>query len=749
MATDFVETVAGAIVGQLRQGTAPWTRPWAPGQHFLPYNPTTGNTYRGINSLWLLATSQERGYGDSRWLTWRQAWEQGGQVRRGERGTTIQYWKWQGLEPAIGADGRPLLDENGARRQELVHYQRPRVWLATIFNAAQIDGLPAEPERSVLPDWQRHAQAERLLAAGSPDIRHQPGDRAFYSPVPDIIVLPERAQFATADGYYATALHEKGHWTGHASRLGRNLAHPFGSAGYAREELRAEIASMVLGEQLGIGHDPNRHAAYIGSWIRALEDDPREIFRAAGDAEKIVRHLRGLEQEHEQGLERPAARSPDGNIAQGRMPVPVLVRETEAAMRTGNGRVYLAVPYAEKDAAHSLGARWDHQARTWFAPPGTDLTPLEKWLPDRAKLHVEVGRDPRAEFADALREAGLRLEGQAEMDGQLRRVRVEGDRPGERSGAYVGFMDGHPAGYIRNYLTGIEQTWKSHLPARAAGPEDRARLAAEAAQRRQDRLLERERMYEVAAEVAETRLSAAVPAPAGHPYLAAKDVPPDGLRQDAAGNLLVPLRDATGRLWSTQAIGSDGRKSFQKDGRVHGCHYLIGDPAAGSAILVAEGYATGATVHRATGQPVAVAFNAGNLAAVAEALRERYPDKPILIAGDNDHVKERQGRPNVGRDKAEEAAQRVAGFALLPRFGAHERGSDWNDLARSQGLEAVRGQLEAGMARAERHRLAGEFRQARSAEVPFQDERREVRKLVLAEPDSTRQRTRSRRSGHS
>jgi putative DNA primase/helicase len=69
MATDFVETVAGAIVGQLRQGTAPWTRPWAPGQHFLPYNPTTGNTYRGINSLWLLATSQERGYGDSRWLT--------------------------------------------------------------------------------------------------------------------------------------------------------------------------------------------------------------------------------------------------------------------------------------------------------------------------------------------------------------------------------------------------------------------------------------------------------------------------------------------------------------------------------------------------------------------------------------------------------------------------------------------------------------------------------------------------------
>ena len=103
----------------------------------------------------------------------------------------------------------------------------------------------------------------------------------------DSIHLPFKHQFLTPDRYYATALHELGHWTGHESRLNRDLAHPFGSEGYAREELRAEIASMLLGGELRIGHDPGQHVAYVGSWIKSLQQDPTEIFRAAADAEKI------------------------------------------------------------------------------------------------------------------------------------------------------------------------------------------------------------------------------------------------------------------------------------------------------------------------------------------------------------------------------------------------------------------------------------------------------------------------------
>jgi antirestriction protein ArdC len=140
----------------------------------------------------------------------------------------------------------------------------------------------------------RHEQAEALLAASNARIDHEPGDRAYYSVVADRIVLPQRSQFETSDRYYATALHELGHWTGHESRLARDLSHPFGSEAYAREELRAEIASLMLGDELGIGHDPGQHVAYIESWITAIQKDPREILRAASDAEKITRYLQGF-----------------------------------------------------------------------------------------------------------------------------------------------------------------------------------------------------------------------------------------------------------------------------------------------------------------------------------------------------------------------------------------------------------------------------------------------------------------------
>ncbi|WP_427927175.1 zincin-like metallopeptidase domain-containing protein, partial [Xylella fastidiosa] len=112
--------------------------------------------------------------------------------------------------------------------------------------------------------------------------------------------MADKSQFPSADNYYATLLHELGHWTGHSLRLDRDMLHPFGSEGYAKEELRAEIASMILGDELGIGHDLGQHAAYVGSWIRALKDDPLEIFRAAADAEKIQEYLLAFEQKQVQ-----------------------------------------------------------------------------------------------------------------------------------------------------------------------------------------------------------------------------------------------------------------------------------------------------------------------------------------------------------------------------------------------------------------------------------------------------------------
>jgi antirestriction protein ArdC len=191
--------------------------------------------------------------------------------------------------------GRPVLDANGEPRTEKVRLERPQVFIAHVFNAEQIDGVPQAPSREC--SWNPLEKAEQLIQAANPKLEHASGDRAYYRPSTDSIHLPLKEQFPSAGDYYSTLLHELGHWTGHATRLNRDLSDPFGSIGYAREELRAEIASMIIGSELGIGYDPGQHAAYAASWIQILEHQPLEIFRAAADGEKIHTYLQSLQQQ--------------------------------------------------------------------------------------------------------------------------------------------------------------------------------------------------------------------------------------------------------------------------------------------------------------------------------------------------------------------------------------------------------------------------------------------------------------------
>jgi putative DNA primase/helicase len=711
MATDYVDQVAASIIEQLKAGTAPWLKPWSPGERFLPYNPTTANTYRGMNAVWLMSRAESQGYSDVRWMTYRQARAADAQVRKGENGTAIQFWKWQGLEPVRDADGKTVLDENGQAVRQVVRYERPRVWSAVVFNAEQIDGISPAPVWSPPAEWERHERAETILTRSSATIRHVRGDRAYYRLDQDAITMPERGQFLSGDRYYGTALHELGHWTGHPSRLNReDLDHPFGSQAYAREELRAEIASLMLGEQLGIGHDPGQHAAYVASWIRVLESDPREIFRAATDADRITQHIRAFEHVHEQQSDQAQehavadATDPGGPTRTADVRVPTLIREDHPAMTASDDRTYLAVPYDEKDDAKVLGAKWDRQAKAWYVPAGVDLEAFAPWLPAHASVHIAVDTDPREEFSQALRESGFRINGLPEMNGRLYRVSVEGDKGSERSGAYIGHLDGRPAGYIQNFRTGQRINWKAAGRASALDAQDRAQMAAEAAQRRQERAAERERQYERTAQEVDAIWTTATPTQA-HPYLSEKGVASHGLRQDALGRLLVPVQDADGKLWSFQRVGSDGRKQFYEGGRVEGGHYVIGDLAKPGPLVIAEGYATAATLHELLGRPAVVAFNAGNLMTVARTYRQLHSEREIYIAGDNDHRREAEGKPNVGREKAEEAAAAIKGFALLPTFSADDLGSDWNDLAGAQGEDAAREQLGIAIAIAEREHV--------------------------------------------
>lgn len=1156
----FHVVVAEGLIKQLETGTAPWQKPWEPGATGgLPMNPTTGKRYKGINSIQLMM----QGRSDPRWLTYKQADAAGAQVKRGERGTLVQYWKFDDERAKTDEQGRPVIGKDGQPEKERVKLERPKVFHAVVFNAEQIDGLPAPIQQPMR--WDAVERAEAILKASGADISHAAGDRAFYRPSTDGITMPYREQFQTADAYYATALHELGHWTGHESRLGRDLVNPFGSEAYAKEELRAEIASMLMGDELAIGHDPGQHAAYVKSWVKVLKDDPMEILRASADAEKIHGFVMAFEQKkiQEQGQAqqqtpnhppafidtngllrdwnsadmlatdwegiaktssdgfllfgqedghrtvtplkaknyreaqqeaelvtalavetalvlndpdvsfshfqanqgkptgladalrdaalttvhnvtghdperfmevalarlspifnmKPGENEPFGNAylerkglaqafalkaeslveninhqqhqearmtttpeaqtesivaaleslgwsksdgaaiaaksfdslnvqkeafaymskgdgfnrsltfqytSEGRnvaeadgvliqvgasieqaaklatqaatrvetsiresygvrigtmLADPVEVRQeqdqahtekdplgffggiaNEAKVAAGalkdlwvanpgfsgdpgeffaesaaiaakeerkateyqamrqdrieratewtpdeaakqakadaqaykeqgdptergfmrddmalnaasnshyrdalasvapevleiqkselaqrqrqfidvpfkqkdeakklgakwdraaqswyvppgvnpepfakwaqkgadapqaseqtrantqatpkpesaeSDRVYLAVPYTERMEAKEAGAAWDKAAKSWYVGPNADTAKLERWRPENVKQQQDPAMTPRDEFADALRSMQCVVEGEHPiMDGQRHRIKVIGDGGKEAAGFYVGHLDGHPAGYIKNNRSGGEMRWKS--TGYSMTESDKAKLRAEAADKLAERAAQQEQAQNATADRLGKQLAGLKPVEQPTAYMQAKGISAHaGAFTDAEGQkTYIPATDANGKIWTMQYIQEDGTKRFAKDSRKEGCFHVVGGGldslATAPALVIAEGYATAATLAEGLGHATVAAFDSGNLKAVAVALNAKFPDKPVIIAGDDDrHLPMTLGN-NPGREKAIEAAAAVGGQAVFPVFAPGE--AEW------------------------------------------------------------------------
>ena len=310
-ADEYHRRFADTIIEQIRRGTAPWQKPWGPGERVLPSNVDTGRPYTGGNSLHLAAVAEARGYADVRWGTYRQIQTRGGQVRKGERGTRVLSYRDHRKIPVTDGRGRPVTDGEGTRVYRRERLPTPVVRQYTVFNAEQADGLARGAVPSAEPLWKAHRNAERVLEDSGVPVRHVAGDRAFYSLNNDEITLPERAQFPSANHYYQTALHELGHSTGHPERMNRaclivGMNEGFGSPAYAKEELRAEISAMMTGERVGVGHDPSRGAAYVEAWVAALKENPREIRRAAADAQRISDYVLARTREREAGREAAA-----------------------------------------------------------------------------------------------------------------------------------------------------------------------------------------------------------------------------------------------------------------------------------------------------------------------------------------------------------------------------------------------------------------------------------------------------------
>jgi antirestriction protein ArdC len=322
--SEYRKAVTERLIGMLESGTAPWQKPWDAGIAAMnrPHN-FNGRPYHGVNALMLWCTAIDKGYEDPRWLTFKQVNKLGGHVNKGEKAQIVEYWQWE-----------KEVENPETGEKEKVPLEHPKVYRATVFNADQCTGLPKL--RRQAQKWSPVERAENIIAANGVPVTHNTDGSAFYSPGGDFICLPPRESFATVDAYYSTLLHEVGHSTGHPTRLNREFGGQFGSEGYAREELRAELASTFLCGELGIastGSD-EQHAAYVKSWVSALKNDYNEIFRAAADAEKICNYLYEREKEYlqlkEQGIE-PQVKQPAAEIINDEQ---VLMRMTPEERRS-------------------------------------------------------------------------------------------------------------------------------------------------------------------------------------------------------------------------------------------------------------------------------------------------------------------------------------------------------------------------------------------------------------------------------
>lgn len=291
--SDYRKQVTERLIGMLESGTAPWQKPWDAGIAAMnrPHN-FNGRPYHGVNALMLWCTAIDKGYEDPRWLTFNQVQKLGGRVNKGEKSQLVEYWQWE-----------KEIENPDTGEKEKVPLPHPKVFRAMVFNADQCSGLP--PLERPIQQWTPHERADRIVAANGVQVMHSSGEGAFYSPGGDYICLPPKESFPTEDAYYSTLLHEVGHSTGHPARLNREFSGQFGSENYAKEELRAELASTFLCGELGIattGSD-EQHAAYVKSWVSALRNDYNEIFRAVADAEKICNYLYDREKEYLKNME--------------------------------------------------------------------------------------------------------------------------------------------------------------------------------------------------------------------------------------------------------------------------------------------------------------------------------------------------------------------------------------------------------------------------------------------------------------
>ncbi len=290
---EITKTIVEMLETQLEKWNMPWICLDQNGES--AHNALSHNTYNGINQLLLSYMTFKNAYQKNSWLTFNQISKMGGKVVKGCKSVPIYFWSilyYQNEsiipEDVIKTMSQEEYNNRGIKKVSLLKY-------FPVFNISQTEGLAEEfyyvKEKNVLTDPEMDTRAEQFIKETGAEIQYKAGDRAFYSPINDSIVLPFREQFKSQTAYYDTVLHELGHWTGHPKRMNRELHNKFGSENYAFEELVAELFSAFTCSHLGINKTMTNNASYIKNWIEALNNDHKYIFRASKLAENALKQL--------------------------------------------------------------------------------------------------------------------------------------------------------------------------------------------------------------------------------------------------------------------------------------------------------------------------------------------------------------------------------------------------------------------------------------------------------------------------
>lgn len=316
------EEMINSFIDCLKKDTIPWHRGWSSER---PFNAVTNTEYHGANALWLTYNQQAQLYKDPRWCTFKQAQSKGWKIKQGSKGTKIEFWSLYDTEEKrklTRTEAKQLTDELTA--EEFTNRVKPVSNTYTVFNGEQIEGIPLYEIRKNVLHLDEFLYGRNKLIENMKVGLKEGGNEAFYSIAEDMIVLPKINQFDNEFEYITTFFHEAGHATGHVSRFNREMPSARGTDIYAREELRAEIASAFAAQAFGIDYTQNKymenHEAYIQDYIKVLENEPNELFAAIKDAEKISDYLIekgefGLEKETEMSRDASFIKNMDTYVA--------------------------------------------------------------------------------------------------------------------------------------------------------------------------------------------------------------------------------------------------------------------------------------------------------------------------------------------------------------------------------------------------------------------------------------------------